>query len=482
MQTSTLFNKFSQSVNWNGFFYTIYKTFSTALSFLLFKYLTTQDFSTWANINSIIFLLLLWLDFGLRKSIPRYLPEFAKDSNAHHRFIKYLIYFQIAVLMVSIPLYMYLTHTMTNLLNLDKAPFLFYIGSALFVTEGMVGLLRLIYHAHFWNKQFNLLSTVALLCEMTANMVLIMTSTHSMHMLQGIFVTKLLSGLIIIVASIGMLRRLYKDRNYKGTQIIDFDATMKSCIKHSGIMWMNNNIKSLTERNFLVPFFTYTLGPVAANLFKVANDGALFFYRILLKTIGTTDTALLAHVLATKEKEKLTPIAFKKLTSKVASLCIPVLGILLLLFLKRDIFFNNPCVFQTFFIITIGYMIEFMVCPYERVLEVNRRYWLLLFAYMPYIIMIVCLFLINHMTCIGLITSLLLIHGVRLVSSFIMVYLTRTRYLLYYPFAYACYVLGICIPIYIGLYLLLSFTPITMLSEYIVSINPLIKPTLLSSG
>ena len=120
MNNTTVFSKFSQGVNWNGIFYSTYKTFTTILSFLLFKFLITQDFSIWANINSVIFLLLLWLDFGFRKSIPRYLPEFAKNREAHKRFIQYILYFQFSILLITTPLVMYLGNTFTQAFNLKS--------------------------------------------------------------------------------------------------------------------------------------------------------------------------------------------------------------------------------------------------------------------------------------------------------------------------------------------------------------------------
>lgn len=434
MNSATIFAKFSQGVNWNGIFYSIYKTFTTLLSFALFKYLTTQDFSTWANINSIIFLALLWIDLGLRKSIPRYCPEFAKDKRAHQKFIRYLLIFQTILLTITTPLLIYILQKFTRLLDLQNATLFLYMGATLFFIEGLIGLQRLIYHAHFWNKQFNILTTCALMLEMIIDICILLYAPTSIDILKGIFATKLCVGFLINVGGIGMLKQLYKDKNYPGTHTINSKETGKEFIKHSAIMWINTNLKSLSERNVLVPLFTYTMGAPIANLFKVANDGALFFYRILLKTIGTTDTALLAHVQSMNEEKKLMPIAFQKLASKIAGLCIPLLGILVALFLYEQYLFPSTFVFQTFFIMTIGYILELMVSVYERVLEIKRRYVLLMCAYVPYIGMLYVMLALNLVSSIGLIWSLCIIHSVRLVSSLIMFILTRIQYpLLHYP-------------------------------------------------
>ena len=96
-----------------------------------------------------------------------------------------------------------------------------------------MGLLRLIYHAHFWNKQFNLLATIALLIEMIANICIVMYAPTSIDTLKGIFVTKLCMGLLVNSAGIIMLKALYKDKNYQGNQTINFNKTFKEFIKHS---------------------------------------------------------------------------------------------------------------------------------------------------------------------------------------------------------------------------------------------------------
>ncbi|MDR3550410.1 MAG: hypothetical protein P4L31_03285, partial [Candidatus Babeliales bacterium] len=270
--------------------------------------------------------------------------------------------------------------------------------------------------------------------------------------------TKFITSMMVNITAIIMLARLYKDKNYPGDHTINYHQTLTAFAKHSGMMWANNNIKSITERNFLIPLFTYIFGAVAANLFKVANDGALFFHRIVLKTIGTTDTALLSHIQTSSDRNTLMPIAFAQLTSKIANLCIPLSTILLILFLKKDLLFSNSFAFQAFFIMTIGYLIELVVSPYERMLEIERRYILLLLSYAPYILMILS-FVCFHswITYIGLVTCVLIIHLVRLVSAFAMVYFARTRYThIEFPIAYIIKVIIVCMPIGIFLYFILT--------------------------
>jgi len=187
-------------------------------------------------------------------------------------------------------------------------------------------------------------------------------------------------------------------------------------------MWGTTSLKSLTERNFLVPLFTFVLGPQQANLFKLANDAALFFQRVAIKTIGTTDTSLFAH--AQMERGFL-PGAFRALTTKLLTLCIPLLGISLLIFFSGYHLQGDQYISKLFFVLTVCYLLHVLLSPYERVLEVKRRYRTLLVVYIPYFLLIALLLFCPKA---GLFGSIVLIHGVRLVSVSIAALLARAQF------------------------------------------------------
>jgi hypothetical protein len=472
MTTAQLFKKFSESINWNAYLYIFYKILYTSLSLLLLSSLSTQDFSAWANINSVIFLMLLWIDFGFRKSVPRYCPEFARSKKLHKRFVKSIILFQAIILIITVPLFFFLAKAIAAALCLKLKAFFFFLGGIIFFNEGIISIMRLIYHAHFWNKQFNLLNSLTSSIEMIANIVLIMHIKASTNLLSCIFITKIISGTIIVIASIAMLRLLYKDTTYPENEKVNTNTLRTDFFKHSGMMWLSNTIKSLTERNFLTPFFTYTLGQEVANLFKVANDGALLFHRAVLKTIGTTDTALLSHIEVSPGNKHLMPLAFKKLTTKVAAICLPLLGILVVIFLCGTII-HDPYVFQTFFILTSGYLLEALFSPYERVLEVKRRYLMLLIAYLPYIFMLCAAYYYHLITLFGLLGSIAVIQGVRLVSSILILIAARKKYSLRFPLRHIATLIiitgSICIFLYIALLQTPCDNPIRTVFKYIVN-------------
>lgn len=281
MKTQTLLGKFSRGLVWNGLFYTVYKILSVGLSFALYHHLQPEEFSAWAMVHSLVFILLLWLDCGFRKSIPRYCPAFAKNKKTHRAFIQGLIIFQsILLITLGIPLLGYGLTWLTYL-----APLTWYAFGIFFI-EGMVALLRLVYHAHFWQKEFNLVHTACVTFEMMVNFYAIHQGLAGLGLIQFLLMTKIISGATVIGASFFMLHKLYKDKSYPGTQTINMPATTRKFIMHSGVMWAGAVVKSFSERNVLFPYLTIIIGSSSANLFKVVHDAALFFKEPHLKQLA----------------------------------------------------------------------------------------------------------------------------------------------------------------------------------------------------
>ncbi len=447
-------------MNWNAFFFVISKALFLALSILLYRGLTIHDFSVWANINSVIFLFLLLIDCGFRKSIPRYAPEFAKNENSMRQFIRSVIIFQSSILLTIAPLFFFLVPRLANSFGIGKQVDILYLGCVLFVVEGVVSVIRLIFHSYFWQKQFNLAMTAVLTIFVFLAFALIFFVNSSHSLIRALFCIKIGAGVVTIAIGLIMLIWLYKDKSYhKKEQPVEMKKISIRFVKHSGVMWANSTIKSLTERNFLVPFFTYTLGPQVGNLFKISNDTALFFQRIVLKTIGTTDTSLLAHIESKPNTRVLMPQVFERLIKKVSSLCIPLVAIILVFTRKVFGILDSGHILKPFFVLSICYLTHTILSPYERFLEVKRCYFKLLIAYTPYLIMIP-LFLFPHIiSSVGLFGSIILVHTVRLVSAFGLLFIGRKQFRLRFPVRYTTLLLSVSLASCAAIYALLCLIP-----------------------
>ncbi len=422
MTMKQLSSLFTQSINWNAIFYGFYKLLFTLLSFLLYRTLSQADFSTWANITSIIYLLLLWIDCGLRKSLPRFCPEFAKSPHHHRLFIRSIILFYNTVLILAIPIFWYLSGTLAHFLHLQHHINFFYLACVIFFIEGLGGLFKLIYHSHFKVKQFTIINSLTLTIETITNCILIYYIEDSSLLLQALFATKIISGSVLIALACWFLNTMYQDHNYTHDYSFDPIKTRKSFIKHSAIMWTNTNIKSLSERNFMIPLLTHSLGPAAANLFKLANDSALLFHRTITKTIGTNDTTLLAHSVATDNQQEFLQEAFQKLMNTVQVLCCLIFGVIIACITISWLFSINQHGLELFCIIITGYLIETLLSPFERILEIKGNYYTLWLSYAPYSISVITLMALKAIPWLGLANFLIIIHSTRMLGSLLMTY------------------------------------------------------------
>lgn len=445
MTIQELYQRFSTGFNYNAALYFIYKVASTGITLALYNRFDCLTFSLYGNINSIIFLILLWLDFGLQKTVPRFCLDYATNNRNLYSFMHKLLLFKIAVLLTAIPIYIWLTNNFAITAGLKNINTIFYIGALLLITEGIVSIIRLIYHAYFLHRIFNSLNALTISIEVLISVIGILTIKDDIQVVVMLLCSKALTNSILITLTFKNISTVYTQITSKEQGRSSEGQIDKQFIKHAAIMYFNNSTKSLSERNFLFPLFTITFGALSANMFKVALDGALLFYRIVVKAIGTTDTALFAHLLHINKKDETWQIAFKKLCTKISALVIPLAAIIYIIYRYKLFNSYNPFVFQLFLIITMCLLTEIIFSPYERMLEVNRNYWLLACAYTPYLLVMSILLLTNIMTSIGMLDTVLIIHAVRLVSVLIMVCITRIYYRLHYPIRSLLFIIGIII-------------------------------------
>ncbi len=454
MDIHHLFAQFTSALYSNALLYFAYRASSMFITLFLYHKLSPHDFSSHANILATIFIILLWSDPGLRKSLPRFAPLFTRSSSGYLSFTRIILFVQFFILFIIVPLVSYSTlyilyhtspayyqHLISYLHSIFYDQYLIYISCFLFITEGIIAILRLIFYSRFWHHPFNALSLITMSAHTFADLIIITLISSSYGILIGILLSRTLSGIALIILAIRHLATI------DHTLSLDLAPTpWRPFIKHSCIMWLYTTLKSLSERNFLLPICTYTLGAQAANMFKVAHDGALLFERTIIKTIGHTDTSLLAHVesevdMDSEKGKGMQALVFEKLVRKIAALSIPLFGILMFFVVHGSFKLYGSEIFHIFLILAISYLIEVLLSPYERILEVKLRYGLLLLSYMPYIIVLTILLL--RISLIGLGNFVLMLQGVRLVSSCLMVMCARGHYGVRFPWGFASVMIGV---------------------------------------
>ena len=435
---SHFFRAFTMAIGWNALFYSIYKVCFVALTFFLYQILPSAYFSQWATANSFVFLLLLWLNCGFKKSIPRFAPLFSKNNDFHRKFINLLIIIKIVILLIGVPVLIGILHWFTP--NLIFLPLI--IG--VFITEGLCSLLLLIYHAHFWQKQFNLIQAFFLVLEMCINFTyLFFVDATSVQIVSFLFITKLIGNSGVCLLSIGLLPALYKNSLIVSHEILDKQKIIRAFIKHSLYMWVTVLLQSLSERNFLFPFITSIQGPAIANIFKVIHDAAIFFQRIAVQTIGVADTALLSYIEVTNNRLSELRLAFTSIFKTVFLLSVPLLSLGIFLFFKNHSETPKTSIIL-FLIVASGSAIEIILSPYARVLEVKFRYKEIFISYAPYAIFYALLIALYATKTISLLCFMAAVHSVRMVGALTLVYFAKKDFLVPFPSVFTGTVLGLC--------------------------------------
>jgi len=478
MNRQQLLSKFNQGINWNAILSVSHRILSVILSYSLYRMCTVPEYNFWANTYGIIFIMLLWIDGGLRKSAPRFAPLFAAQGKTRS-FLGFLIIFQTVAMIATAPLIIIASLKLQD--SLQFTSYCIIPVLMLFFLEGIISCIRLIYYSYFWHKSFNQIYVLLLTLETIIAYIFIIKGV--MPLIPALFMLKICTCTLLILITARKIPSIINDPAYQHIAITSTKNTAYKCTIHTIAMWASNAIKSLSERNVMLLLFTYLFGAEQANIFKIANDGAVVVYRTLVKTIGTTDTSLLAHSQIIGAGEVGLQKTFKKLSTKVAGLCLPLLGLITSVYTVTYWKLYDHDVFNIMFILMIGYILEVAFSSYERILEINFRYRYLVYAYIPYIILISLPLLLNlnsfftfiRITSIGLSGLLLCIRGVRLVSALLMVYFARELYALEWPITLrACvsrivlfYMLGIPIGIvllYIGpsVISLVSFVSLSM--------------------
>lgn len=431
MNSSHLLSAFKNALAWNALLFAFYKLANTGLSFLLYNTLSSSDFYFWAMSNAVIYLSLLWLDCGFRKSIARYVPIFLSDTDYYQSMIKKILLFQLSMLSGAVALSIGLRHYMLVSPEYNQA---LYLCFGIFLSQGILFIVQLLFHAQFFNKQFNTISMATTALEIVPIAVWFAIRPNSLPLLHTVLWSKFITTLIaILIATITFKKVSTKQVHHN--KYVDNQTKQAPFVVHTFIMWVTTVLKSLTERNFLVPFFSMALGMPIASLFKLANDAALLFYRVIVKSLGSADTALLSHVQTGYHADINFNKAFANISKQIIILSIPIMVVVPAMSHAHKLMASTPWLWP-FLIITSCYLIESLLIPFERVLEVKQNYRYLIYSYIPYLVGIIGVAMSMVLLNITFIQALVAIHAIRIASMGCMAVLALRAYKIAFPIRY----------------------------------------------
>ncbi len=197
-------------------------------------------------------------------------------------------------------------------------------------------------------------------------------------------------------------------------------------------MGLTTILKSLSERNFLLPLFAAAYGVEGAVLYKLANETALFFYRVVIKSLGSADTALLARAQESQHAPFFSQ-AVSLIQHKIVILLVPLAALLLLSYVgssyasyyamaPRDARFISVVR-----ILIVSYLGESLLISYERVLEVKQEYRSLMQSYVIYGSLLGCVLSLIWLGHVSMIRGLVGIQMARMVGLVYMYFRARNH-------------------------------------------------------
>lgn len=128
--------------------------------------------------------------------------------------------------------------------------------------------------------------------------------------------------------------------------------------------------------------------------------------------------------------------AFTELTKKITIICFTLLTIgIMCSYYPTLVSFKHDSI-TLFSIITLGYLLEILLSPFERILETKQEYKRLWFSYAPYLIFMSLSFIFVAPHRFSLVNFLILLHCARISGSLIMWGFTKARYRLRLPIAF----------------------------------------------
>jgi hypothetical protein len=410
---TTYTSYFSHAVAWNALLFIVSRTSQVICSYGVYYLTNKLIFFQWSHSLALIYLILLWIDFGFKKSIA-----FFAQTLHEQNLLKTVLLVQLAVVgMAGVGLVccsQWLVPYLSTM-QLSLSVIVLCLQGALFAAQN-------IYHAYFFNKVYNRAIMAGAVFELIA-LVLLVTNRASLE-------AALLGKIIASAASLIVLLKTSKliIRNKPTQTAVDY----KNMITHTGVMGLTTVLKSLSERNFLLPFFAAAYGVEGAILYKLANETALFFYRVVIKSLGSADTALLARAQEAKHARFFSQ-AVLLIQRKIVILIVPLAALFILSYVGSSYASyyamapRDGRFLSLVRILIISYLGESFLISYERVLEVKQEYRSLLQSYVLYAALlggVLSLIRLGYMSMIG---GLVGIQAVRMVGLVWMYFRARTH-------------------------------------------------------
>ena len=415
--------QFHTAVHWNTVAYVCQRAAYTILHIYLYYHIPTTSFVAWTSLLSIIYITIYMCDAGLRKSIPLYI-----DTPYIQRWCL-AVYSVIGIAIT--PIVIAYAYWLSPYPIIDNTSIMLYLIPLLVISQTLLIGARIVHTSQFNNRSFAYINTLWLAIEVTITIAVI-EYTQTAQAISICLASKAIFGSAAVVHAMYTLPRSINTTRQSSRTLFT---------QHTTYMWGISIIRSLSERNVMMPVLAWIAPPDIAAIYKIVHDAVMMIYRTLIKSIDINDITILRDA-------RTRAYAFFQLSIKLINWCTVACCVLVAI----DYMMTSINAYHSLLLV-IGYssIIEVVISPWDRLREIT-------YDYRQPMIIYTCAYMIPIMYTIWLYPFqvyehvfgfICAVYGARLLATAILLYRTMHITPVTYPWRYAALASTIAITIHV---------------------------------
>lgn len=299
-----IYKLFYSSLKWNTIEAVVYQTILTIHHILLFSAVAKLDYALIGTIFSLLYLTIVFLNFGLDKSLATFFVDYSKTKSNFKKFFISQILIQLFFLSLIGLIVIPFKNSIGILFSTNfKCPILensiWIILAILLVSESLKKTLRTFAQLAFLNKQTTIIET----CTITLYFIFIWTyylytsKIDIFIILIPFILESLASNIFLSIIIYKFYKNITENLNYVPTDLSSsHNPSIKNIVFNRLYVYINQLTHLFFSGNFIIPFLAYKYGLEQISSLKLTNNIAVFITVLMERIFGITSAALLTHV------------------------------------------------------------------------------------------------------------------------------------------------------------------------------------------
>lgn len=290
-----IYKLFNRSIKWNTIEAIVYQTILTLHQILLFSAVDKLSYALIGTIFSLLYLSIVFLNFGLDKSLATFFLEYTKSKSNFKRFFMFQLFIQLALLITVGLIFILFKDSISYLFSSNfKCPVLenssWLILSLLLLSESLKKTLRTFAQLAFLNKQTAIIETFAITLYFVTvwGYYLITSKINLLSILIPFVLESIISNFCLSV----VVYKFYQKIN--NTELNN--PSVLTIVSNRFYVYINQLSHMFFSGNFIIPFLAYIYSLEQISSLKLTNNITVFITVLMERIFGITSAALLTHV------------------------------------------------------------------------------------------------------------------------------------------------------------------------------------------